>query len=163
MKMILPICGYDLYTDPIFSALVAASIIYLIECFLRKSRNRNKFIKLEGKYDGYGYKEYDLIKDKPQSRAKIKYYKDNLLKISVSYGNKYSRSKWVGIITMELDNYGSIIWYYKIKEGQKFEDRHSFGGKKLVVREEKKKLYLYLTEIDTLNLGINKEIFVRKE
>ncbi|MBC7845221.1 MAG: hypothetical protein H7Y10_01860 [Flavobacterium sp.] len=65
-----------IYFDPIFSALLAGLLVYLIDIFRSKRKAKKQFGKIAGNYVGYGYltkKDSLNIKTTPQTLASIKY------------------------------------------------------------------------------------------
>jgi len=157
------------------ASLFGATIVLLCQKIIL--RKRYKF--LEGKYDGYGFRDDDLTlrKQDPQSKAEINYKNDNKLEIIVSHGSGNNQRTWSGMITMELETYGSIVWQYKSEQDYEF----NFGLKRCIVKRENEKVYLLLIgeslmdgtykeqfegnikEIIVNALKPNKELFIKKQ
>ena len=157
-----------IYFDPIFSALLVGILVYVIDAVRTKKRAKKRFGKIEGNYEGFGYlSEHDTlnIKTEPQSVAAIKYLKDNLLEISVTERKKEYEFEWKGIISLELENYGTIAWKYVVYQKMKLGGtKHKFGIKKIQINEVDGITYLYLAESDiNQNKEFGREIFKRTE
>ena len=157
-----------LYFDPLVSALLAGLIVYGIEFFSRKFSAKRKFGKIAGEYLGFGYitKSDSLnLNSVPQTQASIKYLRDNLLEISVKEYPNDNSYEWKGVISLELENYGSLTWNYITFGKEKLgDDKHKFGIKKILINEDDKFIYLYLAESD-INYAneYGREIFKRKK
>ena len=157
-----------IYFDPIFSALLVGLLVYVIDIFRTKIKSKKRFGKIAGDYEGFGYlTEEDTlnIKTTPQTLASIKYLKDNLLEISVTENPNKNLYEWKGIISLELENYGSIAWRYVIFKKEKLgEYKHKFGIKKILINESEDFIYLYVAESDINdNKKFGREIFKRKK
>jgi hypothetical protein len=156
-----------IYFDPIFSALLAGLIVYIIDVIRTKRKSKKRFGKIAGNYEGFGYVKGDklTLNPIPQTEATVKYLKNNLLEISVKEKPNKEAFHWRGIISLELENYGTITWNYVVFEKQKLgENKHKFGMKKIIINESDKYIYLYLAESDIENKdGIDRQIFKRKK
>lgn len=166
------ICIADIYHDPIISGLLssflAAIFIYIWENFRQKNKSQKKFGKAHGEYKGFGYiapTKTLCIKPEPQTQAKVTYLKENLLKIEVTEFPNKKEYRWTGIISMELENYGTISWKYELYNGEILdENKHKFGLKKIIINEDDKNIYLYVAEINLINSEeFGREIFKRKK
>ncbi|MCB2207665.1 MAG: hypothetical protein KQH67_05165 [Bacteroidetes bacterium] len=150
------------------ASLIATSIAFIIANWKNRKKLKRKFGKAEGKYFGYGYskEEPDLkLKETPQSEAEIFYVKENILQIELTETPNKGKYKWGGIITMELENYGSIAWKYEIYNGEKLEgNKHKFGFKRLIIEEDEKFMYIYLAD-ENLEGGekYSKEVLIREK
>lgn len=173
MKLLISnMCLFDLYNDPIFSGLlssfIAAIFIYIWESSRRKIKSKKKYGKAEGEYKGYGYSNPNdtlNIKTEPQTIAKVTYLKENLLNIDVTEYPVKNDYHWSGIISMELENYGTITWKYSVFDGNALdENKHKFGVKKIILNEDDENVYLYLAEMNLVNgEEFGREIFKRKK
>lgn len=68
---------------------------------------------------------------------------------------------WKGEILMELETMGSVAWRYTKLSGKDVENRHRFGLKRCIIREEKEdnKMYIYL--IGEKDKGYGNEVLIR--
>ena len=134
----------------IVASLIASLITFLVTLEKTKKKYKRKFGRLEGDYYGYGYSSEDqdlILNSEPQSLAKIRYLKDNLLQFELKENSPSPNYSWSGTIVMELDNFGSIAWKYDIYNGEKLgQEKHKFGFKRLIVNETKSSFCIYLME-----------------
>lgn len=174
-------CAFDIcsFWSGIFlglvSSLMASGLTYLI---VRASWKR-RFGKANGDYKGRPFKKQQgeycgkilekatwELEDEPVDDVKIRYKRDNILSIKVtSLKDKNEETgqylAWSGEITMETENFGSVVWEYEnLPKGQ-----HRFGFKRCIVRETDEapvgKVYVYLIgeEIE----GYGKEVLSRNK
>lgn len=152
------------------SGIVALLAVKTSDCRKRKGLKK-KFGKLDGVYKGYrfekagvekdefGRQKYkNILEDKPHSEATIKYLNENVLEI---YHFEFeTKHEWEGQIKMDLETSGSIVWRYNKISNQDSKEKHIFGLKRCIVREDLKegKMYLYL--IGEERYG--KEILIKK-
>jgi len=150
----------------VISSLFASGITLAIISIKNKKKLKNKFGKTEGEYIGYGYsleKPDLIIKDLQQSKATIKYLKDNQLNIILTNASDYIKYQWSGTILLELENYGSLAWKYDIYNGKTTGDNiHKFGLKRVIINEDENNYYIYLMD-ENVGLGeqYGKEILIR--
>jgi len=148
----------------VLSSLIASGITFAIISIKNKKKLRKKFGKSEGTYLGYGYSDESpdlVIKDKAQSKATIKYLKDNQLGIVLT--NNSETYQWSGTILLEFENYGSLAWKYDIYDGANIgKNIHKFGLKRVIMKEDYNNYYVYLMD-ENIGLGerYGKEILVR--
>jgi len=111
---------------------------------------RPKFCKLNGEYQGFGYKTDNPreLDDKPLSFATIKHLDENLLEISVTHDHL----TWIGEITMSSMKYGAIVFQYK-----NLEAKHFFGFKRVIVEDD----YNTVIVIGDESKGYGVEVFKR--
>ena len=150
------------------ASLIASGIAFTISVLKNKRKLRKKYGKAEGSYLGYGYsndKKGIMLEDTPHSEAKITYLQDNHLRIELTETPNEGKYLWSGNIIMELENYGSITWNYEIYEGIKQGNkRHKFGFKRLIIKEDDKYVYIYLTEENLVDgEKFPKEVLVREK
>ncbi len=152
----------------IFASLIASLIVIFFINSKNKKTKKKKFGKAIGKYKGYGYSisNPDLIlKDKPQSEATITYIKENILEIELTEFPYKGMYKWKGIITMELEYYGSLAWNYELYEGKELKNnKHKFGFKRLIIREDENYVYIYLADENLVGGEVySKEILIKEK
>jgi hypothetical protein len=92
----------------ILSSFLTTGIIWLY----KKSKDKNKYSKAAGRYNGFSTLEKNprKLSDKPISEAEIVYERENRLRIEVTH-DKGTR-KWIGLIIMDNEHNGSIAWEY---------------------------------------------------
>lgn len=137
----------------VIASLIATGMVITYERWQRKSELKAKYGKTEGEYlcfkTGDPDKEWDTEKDYT-SKAFIKYKHDNILSIELSEitDSETPKFKWTGIITMDLENYGTIAWNYEIYEGKPYGgSRHEFGFKKIIITDiPEQGIYIYLID-----------------
>ena len=134
--------------------LIIGAIGSLIASFLflqyTKKRDieieRKKYAESAGKYVGYGPSTDGgsiINHDRPLSDVEIVYLRGNLLQITVS--EKNDPHVWQGIISMESNHYGTIVWRYIKQHGKDTaENQHLFGLKKFVFFPKANKKVCYL-------------------
>ena len=147
-------------------ASISATLIYwYFSDRRRKTLLKKKFGKAEGNYLGFGYsKEAPNQKlGRQQSIATIKYLKDNMLSFKLNGRNDPIQYQWKGIITMELENYGSMSWKYTIFDGVDCNESntHIFGFKKVMINDNGNNFYIYL--VDATQEGYEKEVLKKVE
>jgi hypothetical protein len=149
----------------IIASVIAAFIVLYVENYRRKKDLRQKYGKAAGNYLGYGFEISGArwtLKEKPQSEATITYIKDNILNIELTEYPFKGQYKWTGIITMDLETYGTVAWNYEIIDGQSVGGKkHEFGFKRIMIKNIGNKIYIYLVDEDRERYG--KEILVKKE
>jgi len=130
----------------ILSSLLATIVTYFCLLFWQYL----KFHKLQGNYEGHRFEEEDpsIMKPDISSYAKIKYSYRNRLVITV----KHSDRRWDGIIYMQAENYGSVVWKYDPHKSNEY----NFGYKSCYVRKEKCKIYICVTGTPFLD-GVHKK------
>lgn len=136
-----------------------ASFIFL-EYTKRKDKqgDKERYGKAEGTYIGYGTTTENgtTINDKsPISDVKIIHLGGNLLQLNLK--EKNNKHEWEGLISMQSNHFGTIVWRYTILNDEKPpSSEHRFGLKKFVFypRDNKKVAYIkgeldsgYFTEI----------------
>ncbi len=122
----------------ITASVIASVVLLRAERISKKNESRRKWERYKGTYAGYGYDQGSdsIINPSPQSEAKIYYKIDNKLEISLSHDSR----EWSGLIIMDFENYGSIIWHYKPIQ----EHEHNFGFKRCILKEDNEKFCIYL-------------------
>ena len=111
-----------------------------------KAIDREKFAKSTGKYIGYAPKNEGgstINKDRPLSNVEIIHLGGNLLQLTLKEIN--DPHEWQGLISMESNHYGTIIWRYKKLNNKEVDvEEHRFGLKQFVFfpKEDKKVAYL---------------------
>lgn len=137
------------------ASLGASMLILKIERLNKRKVSRNKWQKYQGNYVGFGYEQDNgsILNIKPQSKAEIEFIQDNKLTISL----KHDKREWTGLIVMDFDNYGSIVWHYKPEQ----ENEHVFGFKRCIFIEETERFCIYLIG-EPINDNCSKEILIRK-
>lgn len=141
----------------VIASLISSIIVIRFEKNRRRKKDKTKYNYLEGNYDGFGFKKDDLtlIDPEQQSTAKVNYLKDNKLEITVTHNSGDNEQRtWSGIIIMELETYGSIVWRYHPEQENEF----NFGLKRCIVKREKGKVFLLLIG-ESLMDGTYKEQF----
>jgi hypothetical protein len=118
-------------------------------------RTRRRFEAAIGNYIGYGFEDENanpLVQmPAPQSEARVRHVEKNILRIEVEHGNR----RWDGNIAMEHETFGTIVWrYVDYPRGQ-----HAFGFKRIMVRDEPDKVYLYLVG----EHPFGKEVFIKSK
>jgi len=110
-----------------------------------------KYGKIAGKYQGFTFKASNgrKLSTEPKSTAEITYLKDNFLKIRLVEHNGRS---WQGLITMEMEQYGSLVWNYLNSTQEEYE----FGFKRCIVNSPNE-IYLIGEKLD----GYDKEVLKR--
>ena len=152
----------------ITASVVASFFVWVFANYTVKKKQKMKYGRAEGKYRGYGYSKSDsdlVLMNEQQSQAEITYVKENILCIEVTPCPNAGKYKWKGIITMELENYGSIAWRYEIYKGEKLAvNKHKFGFKRLIIHEDETNLYIYLVD-ENLDSGekYDREVFIRSK
>ena len=145
----------------IFSAIllsiVSSIVATVITNFYLAHRTRKRYDAAIGEYIGYGFEDDNanplVQKQTPLSKATVTYLKENILRIEVEHGDR----KWNVDVAMEHETFGTMVWRYTDLPEDKH--KHSFGYKRMLVREETDRVYLYL-------LGewpFGKEVFIRQK
>lgn len=143
----------------IFSAIllgILSSIVAtLITNFCLAYRTRKRYDAAIGEYIGYGFEDDNanplVQKQTPLSKATVTHLKENILRIEVEHGDR----KWNGDVAMEHETSGTMVWQYIDLP----ENEHSFGYKRMLVREATDGVYLYLLG----ELPFGKEVFIRQK
>ena len=147
------------------ASVLAAILVLWVQEYRRKKRLKQTYGKIAGTYLGYGFKEsgeqWSQLKDEAQSEATIAYVGDNILNIELTGYPIREEFKWNGIITMDLETYGTVAWKYEIIGGKAFDgNKHEFGFKRIMVRTENNATYIYLVE--EIHAKYAKEILVKQ-
>lgn len=118
----------------VLGSLIASGLFLLYTNYRDKKRERKKYAASVGNYIGYGttVPQGTIIdKNRPLSNVKITYSGGNLLKLVLKEIN--DPHEWHGLISMESNHYGTIIWrYVKLHNEKVNPDEHRFGLKKFV-------------------------------
>ena len=130
----------------VLGSLIATVFFLFYANWSDKRRERKKYAASVGKYNGYGTTvPQGTIIDKNHllSKVEITYKGGNLLEIILKeHDNPH---EWQGLISMESNHYGTIIWRYNILHGENVDaNEHRFGLKKFVYfpKDSKKTAYL---------------------
>ena len=136
--------------------------------FIRYTRKRDKEIERRnyddsvGTYTGFGPTTDGgsiVNLERPLSDVEITYLRGNLLQITVKEIN--DPHTWQGIISMESNHYGTIVWRYIKQHGQDTaEKQHLFGLKKFVFFPKDNKKVCYL--MGNLQAGYFNEFLIEK-
>ena len=127
-----------------------SAFLLLLQSYLQKYKNLNKFIKLEGSYQCFSYKnnsnpqskEYDEIGKANGSNARITYNVGCNLSIEIADKNK---NHWIGHIDMQSEYMGVIAWKYDELQGKKIrKGRHRNGLKRCSVFEDKSEKIIWI-------------------
>ncbi len=122
----------------IISSILASVLTLLILRYCNKQKDRKRFSKAEGEYDGYVpcQDKARELKKESVSEAKVTYEGENRLRITLTH-DKGART-WEGLITMENEHYGSLGFQYtNMTEGQ-----YEFGFKRCIVSVKGDKILL---------------------
>lgn len=131
----------------------------------RKDRNaeKEKYAASIGNYIGYGttVAQGTIIDTaRPLSKVEISYEGGNLLKLVLKEINH--PHEWHGLISMESNHYGTIIWRYSKLDNEKVNpDEHRFGLKKFVYFPQDNKKTAYL--MGNIEAGYFNEILIESE
>ncbi|MGH9930064.1 MAG: hypothetical protein ACREA9_12695 [Pyrinomonadaceae bacterium] len=88
--------------------------------------------------------------------------RDNILRIELTEYPNSGQYKWTGIITMDLETYGTVAWQYEIIGGKPFDgNAHEFGFKRVMIRNNDNGTYIYLVE--EIEESYGKEILVKQQ
>lgn len=140
--------------DSIFSNLLIGAVGSLIASgiFLQytrrkgKAADKEKYAKASGTYIGYGPKSEGgstINQDRPLSNVEIIHLGGNLLQLTLKEIN--DPHEWQGLISMESNHYGTLIWRYKKLHGKEVDmEEHRFGLKKFVFYPKDNKKVAYL-------------------
>ena len=113
----------------VIGSLIAA---YLFLNYTKKKDAKTEEVRYSasaGKYIGYGPDGNTIDETKPISNAIIEYIGGNQLKLTLT--EKNDPHEWIGIISLESNNYGTIVWRYDKLHGKKVDPKeHRFGLKK---------------------------------
>jgi hypothetical protein len=114
-------------------------------------RQEIKYGKMAGTYEGFDFEKSDgrKLSSKQKSTAKITYVKGNLLKIHL---HTHDNRTWEGSITMEMEQYGSLVWKYIDCSQEEYE----FGFKRCIMNSPDE-IYLIGEKLD----GYGKEVLKR--
>lgn len=118
----------------VLGSLIASRFFLLYTKRKDKNIEKEKYGAAVGKYIGYGTKVNQgtiIDRNKPLSNVEITYEGGNILKLVLKEIN--DPHEWHGLISMESNYYGTIIWrYVKLHNENVDRDEHRFGLKKFV-------------------------------
>jgi hypothetical protein len=156
------ICPFDwcIFWSDLSLALFSILIAWTVSVLVQMSRQSKRYGKAEGKYIAYPYiKDTNVLNyNSPTADVTIDYVSENRLTIRLTERDPIQT--WEGNILMESPLFGSIAWHYiSLAEIEDKRERHRFGMKKVIVRENTKTnmMYVYLIGED----GYGKEILER--
>lgn len=138
-----------------------ASVIFLRYTYYKDKKGvKEKYAASVGIYIGYGTTDPQgtiLNKERPLSNVQITYEGGNLLKLVLKEIN--DPHEWHGLISMESNHYGTIIWrYVKLHNQIVNPDEHRFGLKKFVFFPQDNKRFAYL--MGDIQAGYFSEILI---
>lgn len=141
------------------SILASLFMLYFVR-LLEKNWQKRKYGAASGTYVGYGptIAGGDIVNQRaPLSNVKISYLSDNILTLVVKEID--NPNEWQGIISMENNHQGKVIWRYHILHGQKVDaSLHRFGLKDFVYFPKDKIKTAYL--IGDITKGFGDEILL---
>ncbi|XHR93864.1 hypothetical protein ACFJIV_26735 [Mucilaginibacter sp. UC70_90] len=144
------------------SSIIASVLFLFYVSHKDKEKEKKKYAASVGEYIGYGptVPNGDIVDMKsPLSNVEIIYEGGNLLKLVLKEIN--NSCEWHGLISMESNNYGTIVWRYDTLNGNKVDqDKHRFGLKKFVYFPKGNKRIAYL--VDDIEKGFGNEILFEK-
>lgn len=147
----------------IVGSLIAAVVFLLYTIRRDKKIEKEKYATSVGKYIGYGTTQQQgtiINKEKPLSKVEITHQGGNLLKLVLKEIN--DPHEWHGLISMESNHYGIIIWrYIKLHNEDVNPDEHRFGLKKFVFFPQDNKKTAYL--MGDIQAGYFNEILIESE
>jgi hypothetical protein len=113
----------------ILIGFISSALVVLFTEFLNNSEMKNKFKNLAGDWKEYNISGRKISVDS-QADVKIKYIKNNILKVNVTHDDENKRT-WTGYIIMNKDNFniGKIIWHYQLDKN----NEHEFGIKNILL------------------------------
>jgi hypothetical protein len=130
----------------VLSSIIASVFFLVYVNYMDKKREKKKYAASAGKYTGYGTTTNPgtaIDRNQPLSDVEIIYEGGNLLKLILKEINH--PHEWHGLISMESNHYGTIIWRYSILNGEKVNsDEHRFGLKKFVYFPKNNKKTAYI-------------------
>jgi hypothetical protein len=144
----------------VLSSIIASVFFLIYVNWKDKKKEKKKYAASVGKYIGYGTTTQQgtiIDKNRSLSNVEIIYEGGNLLKLILKEINNLH--EWHGLISMESNHYGTIIWRYTILNAEKVNsDEHRFGLKKFVYfpKDGKKTAYL----MGDIQAGFYNEILI---
>ncbi|MFD2873653.1 hypothetical protein ACFS5N_14300 [Mucilaginibacter ximonensis] len=145
----------------IIGSLIASAVFLLFTNWTYKKDKKKKYSAASGKYIGYGptEKRGDVINmNRPLSDVKIIYQESNLLNIVLK--EREHENEWHGLISMQSNNYGTIIWRYVVLGGKKVpSENHRFGTKQFAYLPRGNQKIAYLID-DIDKTGMDREILI---
>lgn len=140
----------------VLASIIASYFVLNKERSNKRKEAKCKWYKYHGIYEGFGYIQgsNSIINPVPQSKAEIKYIQDNKLTISL----KHDKREWTGLIIMDFENFGSIVWQYKPEQ----KNEHIFGFKRCIFNEEEDRFCIYLVGEPHID-NCSKEILIRQK
>lgn|SRR5690606_17130144 len=159
--MFLKICDTFrcFYKDPVISSILSTIIIICITRLYTKYKNKRIYGKIEGKYKGYDIGKDNYISEQVTSGI-VKHIKNNICQLIVRQFPDSNEYVWIGIITFETENTGTITWKYTRFGNEDMDKKVSIGIKRIIVDKDKNKYDLYIIEdnIDNQN-RFSKQVF----
>jgi hypothetical protein len=137
---------YDLIIA-LCSGILTSLVATRIERKSKKRELREKYGRCAGKYEGFCFEDGKL-KSKPDSDAVVTYDRDNILKLRLT---EKAGSVWEGILTMETEDNGTVVWQYVAPEG-----RCEFGFKRCIWNG-KDRIFLVGEKLD----GFGQEVLIK--
>ncbi len=113
-------CDFDICeaVNIVIWASVVSATLAIISKWLSRRRNRKKYGKIDGLFNGTSAGHL--------SRASVYYISRNMLEISVTEENE---DIWIGFISLYNEKNGIIDWNYFLRE----EKLQRFGIKKIII------------------------------
>jgi len=132
------------------SSLLASLLERRSQMARTKRLQAEKYGKMAGKYQGFTFEASNgrKLSTEPKSTAEITYLKANLLKIRLDHDDR----SWEGLITMEMEQYGSLVWKYL----NSIQEEYEFGFKRCIINSLTE-IYLIGEKLD----GYDREVLER--